>query len=443
MPVLDTSALAYQFKQTYGDKITDLFARHTMTYNQFDKSSRKAKIRPGGTGFYFSTRQGDVEGIGGRVENGPLPEPLAGDGVQGIITPRLIYAVIRMSGLAIEAGKGDAHAFVDAQSDATMNAYKSLVNDLNRQCHSDGWGLLGTTSAATTPGTSAATWTAAFDNDRGTRYMKKGMIVDFYQSTTLDVTASSVRISSINPITKVVTFEAIGDGKTYRDYHPIAAAQAYTVSAAAIASGSFLVRYGARLASHATTGTSRELCGLEAQYDDGTNQAAFEGITVATDPEFKANIMSNASVNRELTIDLMLAAMDMSAARSHSQVNLIRMGLGQRRKYFGLLSPDIRFAPKELKGGYETLAFSQNAAVEILVDPVTQPNCLYFEPKEAIKKYELTPIGWGGFDSNKMHWRQDYDQATMFLRCYTNLGVEERQSLTKVSDLTEPANAPW
>ncbi len=440
MTVMDTSALAYQFKQTYGDKITDLFARHTMTYNQFETSPRKAKIRPGGTGFYFSTRQGDVEGVGGRAENALLPEPLAGEGVQGIITPRLQYAVIRMSGLAIEAGKGDLHAFVDAQSDATMNAYKSLVNDLNRQCHADGYGLLGTLSAAATPDTTA-TWTATFANDRGVRYMKKGMICDFYNGTAIDQSASSVRISSINPVTQVITFEAAADA--YRDYHPITAAQAYSNAASAIADGSFLVRYGARLVTHATTNAHYEIMGLEGMYDDGTLLATFEGITIASDPEFKANIMDNSAVNRELSIDLMLAAMDMSAARSHTQVDLIRMGLGQRRKYFGLLSPDIRFAPQTLRGGYEVLAFSQNAAVEILVDPVTQPNVLYFEPKSCIKKYELTPIGWGGFDANKMHWRQDYDQTTMFLRTYCNLGVEERQALTKLSDLTEPASAPW
>ena len=117
MTILDTSALAYQFKRTYGNKITDLFARHSMTYNQFDKSPRKASVRPGGAGYYFSLRQGDVEGIGARVENALLPEPLPGDGVQGIITPRLIYAQIRMSGLALEAGKGDLAAFVDAQGD--------------------------------------------------------------------------------------------------------------------------------------------------------------------------------------------------------------------------------------------------------------------------------------------------------------------------------------
>ena len=440
MSILDTSALAYQFKQTYGDKITDLFARHTMTYNQFEKSPRKAKIRPGGTGFYFSTRQGDVEGVGGRGENALLPEPLAGDGVQGVITPRQIYAVIRMSGLAIEAGKGDLHAFVDAQSDATMNAYKSLVNDLNRQCHGDGYGLLGTTSAVATL-SAGTTWTAAFANDRGVRYMKKGMICDFYQSTTQDVDSSAVRISSINPVTQVVTFEKAVDA--YKAYHPLTVAQSYSAGTGTVPSGSFLVRYGARHAVHATTKAFYEIMGLEGLFDDGDLLAIFEGVTVASDPEFKANLMENSNVNRELSIDLMLAAMDMSAARSHSAVDLIRMGLGQRRKYFGLLSPDVRYAPQVLKGGYETLAFSQNAAVEILVDPVTQPNTLYFEPKSAIKKYELTPIGWGGFDANKMHWRQDYDQSTMFLRTYTNLGVEERQALTKLSDLTEPASAPW
>jgi len=440
MPISDTTALAYQFKQTYGKVITDLFARHSMTYNQFDKSPRKASVRPAGAGYYFALRQGDIEGIGARVENAPLPEPLPGEGVQGIITPKQIFAQIRMSGIAMEAGKGDLSAFVDAQGDATMNAYKSLVSDLNRQCHGDGWGLLGTSSAIATPAT-GATWTVTFNNDRGVRYMKKGMICDFYQTTVLDITASAVRISSINPVTKVVTFEA--SASAYKALHPITAAQSYTGSAATIASGSFLVRYGARLAAHLTTGASIELMGLDAMYDDGTNSASFEGITVASDPEFKANILGNSSVNRELSIDLMLAAMDMTAARSSSQVGLIRMGLGQRRKYYNLLAPDIRFTPGVLKGGYETLQFSQNAAVEILVDPVTQPNKLYFEPKGAIKKYELKTIGWGGPTNEKMHWRDGYDQVSMYLSTYTNLGVEERQSLTALTDLVEPSNAPF
>jgi len=440
--VLDTSALAYQFKRVYGDKIVDLFARHKMTYNQFSKSNRKAKIRPGGAGYYFSVRQGDVEGVGARAENKYLPEPMDGDGVQGVIVPKLNYAVIRMSGLAIEAGKGDVAAFVNAQGDATMNAYNSLVQDLNRQCWGDGFGLLGTASAAGTPSTSAV-WTVAFDNDRGVRYMKKGMICDFHESSTaIDQTASSVRISSINPNTKVVTFEKIADA--YRAYHPESATtRAYSNGVTAVAAASLLTRYGARLAAHTTSDTPYEMIGLNGMYDDGTLLAIFEGITIANDTEFKANLITNSSVNRELSIDLMLSAVDMTAARSTAGVDIIRMGLGQRRKYFALLAPDIRFAPAKLKGGYETLGFSQNAAIEIVVDPVSQPNRLYFEPTGAIKKYELKPIGWGGFDANKMHWREDYDQATMFLSCYSNLGVENRPGLTLLDDLVEPSNSPF
>lgn len=441
--VLDTTSLAYQFKRVYGDKITDLFARHTLTYHQFDKSPRKAKIKPAGAGYYFSTRQGDVEGVGARAENKFIPEPIDGDGVQGVIVPALNYGVVRMSGLAIEAGKGDVAAFVDAQGDATMNAYNSVVNDLNRQCWGDGFGLLGTTSAAATPSTST-TWTVPFANDRGTRYMKKGMICDFHESSTaIDQSASSVRISSINTATQVVTFEAMADA--YRAYHPESATtRAYSNGVTAIASGSFLTRYGARLAVHATSNTPIEMTGLNGMYDDGTLLATFEGITIANDPEFKANILSNSAVNRELSIDLMLAAVDMSAALSTPGVtDLIRLGMGQRRKYFGLLEADIRYQPTKMRGGYEVLSFSQNAAIEMVVDPVTQPNRMYFEQKGAIKKYELTPLGWGGFDPNKMHWREDYDQATMFLRTYSNLGVENRPCLTLLDDLTEPANSPW
>lgn len=437
---INTTEIAYQLKQTYGKEITDLFSRHTMTYNEFDKSDRKASVRPAGTGYYFSLRQGDVEGTGARWQGALLPEPLSGDGVQGIITPKQIYAVIRMEGLAMEAGNSDINAFVNVQSDAVKNAYNSLINDLNRQCHGDGFGLLGTTSATATPSTST-TWTATFNNDRGTRYMKKGMVCDFYNSTAIDESSSAVRILSINPITKVVTFEA--NAGLYKAYHPLSGASAYTGTNDTIASGSFLVRYGARAATHATSNTAYELNGLNACYDDGTLIATFEGVTVANDPEFKANILGNSSVNRELSIDLMLAAMDMSQARSGVRADIMRMGLGQRRKYFALLSPDIRFAPQVLKGGYEKLAFSQDASVTITVDPVTQPNRIYFEPKGAIKKYELTPIGWGGFDSNKMHWRQDYDQATMFLRVYTQLGVENRPSLTVLDDLTEPASTAF
>lgn len=438
---IDTTAIANQLKRVYGNMITELFARHDMTYNQFAKTNRRAAYKPAGAGYYFAVGQEDIQSVGARDEGVYMPEPLQRRTVQGVITPKAIYATLRMSGLAMSAGKGNVAAFVDAQGDATMSVYKSLVVDLNRQCWGDGHGALATLSAAGTTSTSA-TWDLVCDNDTGVRYLRPGMVVDIYTSAGAPIEAAcSQRIRSINPVTKTVTMYA--NANTWRTYHPNATMAAYAASnGASVASGAVIVRQGARDESFATSDTPVEMVGLMGHYDDGTRLATHEGITVATYPEFVANILSNSSVNREISIDLMLAAMDMTNAKSEGgSPDLIRMGLGQRRKYFGLLAPDIRFAPGQLRGGYEQLDFSQNSAVKIVVDPMTQPNKVFFENSTAIKKYELEPIGWGGFDPNKMHWRERYDEANMYLRVYTNLGVEARNALTLLDDLTEPDNS--
>jgi hypothetical protein len=102
--------------------------------------------------------------------------------------------------------------------------------------------------------------------------------------------------------------------------------------------------------------------------------------------------------------------------------------------------PDVRFAPTVLKGGYETLTFSGgDGSLEIIVDPVCQPNRIYFFPDDIIKKYELTPLGWGNLDGSQLHQRASYDEWDAFLRCYTNLGCETRNCLTVLKDLVEPS----
>ena len=443
MGVVDTTAVTNVLKRVYGNRLTNLFARQKQAYNHFDKSNRRAQVKPGGAGYYFGLRRSDIESVGARLENKYLPDPLSYDAVQGTITPRLMYGVLRLSGLAVESGKTDIQAFASIQGDAIMSMYNALIVDLNRMTWGDGYGKLATFSTAATPNTTA-TWTATFDNDLGVRYLRKGMVCDVYTSSgAVDTSASSIRISAINPTTRVVTFEAhlTGTSNLYRAKHPNTAAQSYSPAAGAIAADSVLVRYGARDDSFAITDSSREMMGMLGMFDDGTLITTFEGVSTTTYPEFKANVLGNSDINRELTIDNMLAACDMTATRSEKTVGRIWLGLGQRRKYFGLLSPDVRYAPATFVGGYETLRFSQDAAIEMRIDPYCQPNRLFFEPRGEIKKYELTSLGWGGLDQQRMHWRQDYDQATAFLRIYTELGVEDRRSLTVLEDLTEPAGS--
>ncbi|HHT9147318.1 MAG TPA: hypothetical protein ACFYD4_16820, partial [Candidatus Wunengus sp. YC61] len=62
----------------------------------------------------------------------------------------------------------------------------------------------------------------------------------------------------------------------------------------------------------------------------------------------------------------------------------------------------------------------------------------FFMPDGVIKKYELTPLGWGNLDGSQLHQRASYDEYDAFLRIYTNLGAEQRNNLTLLYDLQEP-----
>jgi hypothetical protein len=330
------------------------------------------------------------------------------------------------------------NAFVEGLSDAVDDIYQSLIRDMNRQSCGDGFGLLATLSGASDAlTTSSTTWTITCNNDLGVRRLIPGMVVDFFDGTAIDQSSVASRISTVDYSGKTAEMEP-NDG-TFKTNHPIVAARSYTIATDAVPSGAYIVRLGAREASHATTNLPVEMTGLDGIFDDGTLLATYENVLVASYPQWRANVLGNSSVNRELTLDLMLQALDLTRTQSGKNVRLMRMGLGQRRKYANLLLPDVRFAPAALRGGYEELTFSGgDGAVKIIIDPDLSPNKIYCEPEGAIQKYEMKELGWGNLDQ-QIHQRAGYDEWDQFLRIYTNLGVEQRNCLTLIKDLIEPS----
>jgi hypothetical protein len=430
----DYSAIADTLKTVYGEGLENQFNDEIMTYNLFPKSDRI----PGGEGYAFGLRYARTQSVGARNEAQHLPDPLVGKYDKGLILPKQMYGVLKLSGKAMHMARSNVMSFVNTLQDQVADAYQSVIVDLNRMAHGDGSGKIATLSEASDTLSVAATWTVTCDNTLGVTYAQEGMLVDFYDGASVDESSVASRIDYINPSDKTIEMEAnAGD---YKANHPQTGFSAYTIVAEAVPTAATMVKLGARDAAYASSDTPVEMIGLEAIYDDGTALSTFENITVSTNPKWSANIIDNSSVDRELSLDLMLQACDVTRFRSGKKVNIIRMGLGQRRKYANLLLPDVRFAPGQLKGGYETFSFAGgDGSIEIIVDPMTQPGKIYFEPKDIIKRYEVAGLGWGeGLNNDNMQWRSGYDEFELFLRVYTNLGVENRNSLTKISDLVEP-----
>lgn len=432
---IDTTSITDLLQEVYGDGITNQFVDEVTTYNQFAKA--ESKYSPRGKGYHFAISNSNPQGVGARGEGQILPDPLVGKYDQGKISPKYIYGAIRVTGPSMEAGRGAIAAFVDTLSEEVDRVYKSVVVDLNRMANGDGFGLLGTLSEESDAlTTSATTWTCTFDNALATKYMHDGMLVDFFQGAAIDQSSVASRISAVDTVNKTVEME-FNDG-TYKAQHPIVAARSYTIATDTVASGSLMVKLGSRRASHATSDDPYELTGLQGIFDDGTLVSTFENIVVANFPKWKATILGNSSVDRELTINLMLQALDASRTRGGDNISTMRMGLGQQRKYANLLTPDVRFAPQKLKGGYITLTFAGGSGnVDIVIDPYNQPGVIYFEPDKCIKKYEMLPLGFGNVDPS-LKQRAGYDEYDQFLKIYTNLGVEKRSGLVLLKDLVEP-----
>ena len=439
----DLTAITDTLKYVYGSGITNQFADEKTTYNLFSVSDRK----PRGLSYEFSVRYARAQGTGARAESAKLPDPLVGKFDKGRIVPKFVYGSIRLTGPMIEAAKSDVAAFVDGMADSVDDIYQSIIVDLNRMCYSDGMGKLGTVYAAQATGADTnAAWSVTFKSKTGVHYFQPGMLVDFYNAAGTKPTPATntksilaARVSAVYPSTNKVKFESYG--ATYNANHPLYAA-AHTGTKQAVPVSGIAIKAGARELTQATTeftsAKAIEMMGLLGIFDNDTLLASFENIDTGSYPQWRANVLSNSGVARELSIDLLLQAMDLTRVVSGAQPSRMFMGLGQRRKYANLLLPDVRFQPTVLKGGYETLSFAAgDGTVSFVIDPMCQNQHIFLEPSGVIQRYEMSPLGWGSIDQ-QWHQRSGYDEWDAFLRIYTNLGVEKRNCLTLVKDLVEP-----
>jgi hypothetical protein len=428
-----TTSITDTLKLVYGDGLKEQFAQEETLWNRLPKSNKV----PAGLGYEFSVSFADPQGVGARAESGKLPDPLVGKFDKATVLPKFCYGASRLTGPALEAGKGNAAAFIDAQTNQIQGIYRSFLHDLNRQCWGDGFGKLATLSVASdTLDTNASnTWNVTCNNALGVRYLRPGMLVDFYAGSAVDQSSVASRIKWVDTANKIAVME--GNDGTYKTNHPIATHAGYTIVAEVVPNAATMVKMGTRVASFATTDTAYEMTGLLGIFDDSSLITTFQGINASTTYQWRSNILKNSGTLRELTEDLLLQAADTTRTNSGKNPEVMYMGQGMRRKLANLFLPDVRFTPQELKGGYETLTFSAGGVpIEVVVDPVGQPNSIFMATKDAVEKFELKSLGWLDYDQ-MMHQRSGYDEWDFVLALYGNLGTAQRNCTTLIGDLVE------
>ena len=389
-----------------------------------EKSSRKWQ----GRAVVFPINLSRNSGVGARGASGTLPSAGNQGYVESRIGSKFLYGRIEVSGPVIAASRGDKGAFVSALKSEISGMRRDLRVDMARQTYgnntnglSDGATTLGmqtgvvaqanggTVNVVATAGGTAVT----FDNP-GTRYLKKGMRLQIGLKTDLDGDTDAFEVVSVtSPTVAVLKHIETGGGTK------------------AVNDNNFVARGD-------TGGNSfdSEIMGLDFMVSD---QGTLQTIDPSTDPEWKANVLSGpgGGATRPLSLELMQLAIDNTDEVSGEEPDLIIGHHSIRREYINLLTSDVRYAPEQLKGGFQKLTYSGGTnPITFEFDRYAPYNKVYFLHTKDIKQYVLQDWKWADRDGSVMNRVANQDSWEAFMCWYGNLGLDRRHSQTVLQDIS-------
>jgi len=394
----------------------------------------KSKRKWSGRRILFPIHLRRNHGVGARGESGKLPTAGRQEYVESKINAKFMYGRIELTGVVIAASEGDKGAFASALRTEVEGLRRDLRVDMNRQVWgnpvaSAGGGAAGndtlsnnTSILAQTSGNPASTAaqaevTVTFDNP-GTRYLKAGMVLNFGAMTGTDQgpTAGAKRMQVVSvPTTTTAVLKNIN---------------ATGGAAVDIADNDVCV-----LGDDVDNAFNKEITGLSFMVSDSDDN--FQTVDTGLNPEWKANVLDNGGDNRPLSLELMQLAIDTADEVAGAEPNLVMGHHSIRREYINLLTSDVRYAPEQLKGGFQKLTYAGGTTpMPLEFDRHAPYNKLFFLNTNDIKLYVMKDWAFADRDGNSFSRMANSDSWEAFMCWYGNLGLERRFSQTVLSDIT-------
>lgn len=305
MAIIDVSSSNGILKDVYSkDEIKDLWNKENVTINKIKKTNERFD---GAKWVLNHGVLGAERGIGSSREKATLREGGVSTNIKPEVTEKTFYARGEITGQDIEKGKTDAGAFAKVLTYNIDQVHQLGMKELNCQLFRNGLGRLAQVNGAVSAGT-----TVTFDNGHAT-HIRENMYIDIYNGSTREV--DSALVTSVDSINNT-----------------------FTVSAAITASDN---SYIYREDTFDTTTTGIELDGLPKGSDDGTDFPVFQGITIATYPQYKGLVANRSSAN--FSLDFILQMDERSRTRGGKVANVVISHPAQQRKYIDLVVPHIEY----------------------------------------------------------------------------------------------------
>lgn len=399
----DRTTIFALMKEVYDPMIAEQQNLTAFTWNEFDENSTD-EMKLGGKGWVFENNMGgNQEGIGARAERGTLPSAGHQRWFQGTVLPKYHYGTWELTGPMIMSAKRNIEAFANSQTSEMQRLTKDVIKDLNRVVWGDGTGQLGLVKSDEGGNEFQVSGADAI-------YFRLNQVIDVFETTT-----TTIRDSMTARTVDAMAVQADGDVEI-----------TYSGAAQTVVANDQITRSGAQ---------ANEMLGIKAAIDDGTLLVTYHGVSRTTYPLFKGNVLSNGGTLRNISLDLHQQAIDACQEMGGEDPDWLRMNQGQRRKFFDLVAPDVRFQPMEFRAGFRRLSYN---GIEVTVDIDHPRGESTYVRRDKFYKYTMFPLGILDLDGQTMRQVVNQDLWRGHIAMYGNLATKNPNCHARITDLQEP-----
>lgn len=390
----------------WGDKVTPQMITATPLLTKVKATKEGIVNDVGGRRVVSPLRVAYGQGLGARSAGDPLPTARNQQFASMNFGMKKMISRVEVLGEAWRSTEGAGpKAFIALLRGSINDALGSHAKELNGTLYRNGTG----NRATVTVGVVLAPNVAGNITVGNAQYLSQGMLVDFFTGAVVVVNGTNIVVNSVDLETGVVNVTS--------------------TLATTITVGDNVYRAGNK---------DKEIMGLDGIVGDLSGLATLQGITVATNPFWRAKELDNGGVPRALTITLMQQAFDASRAQTNESPDMIVGDYVQERKYADLLITQRQFRqenqPLKLDGGRAGLEFN---GVVFMPDTDCQAGRIYFLNTKYLKMFQQFGYQWVTSPDAKFMWSRvaGFDSYEAVAIYEAEMAVTRRNTQAKLVDL--------
>jgi hypothetical protein len=397
----DTASLEGIFVRNY-DRGSQIFEEQQNLKAKSWKKFKVSPLKPSADGVYSVVSMSGNEAGGAQNENEGFQQAGSLDPVQPKIQAKNVMWPFEVTGRAINLSATNTQAFATAIDSQQKDNIKRMFSDLNRQSLGIGTGQMSLVNGA-----GVATNTIVVDNAIPFR---RGMRIDILVTLAGAKEVSGALITAVDYTTKTLT---ISTNETFSD-------------------NSIITKIGQR-DGVAAGQLGKELTGIRAIANDVTLSADFQGVPIASNPEWVGNIVDG--LNSPVSQDLLQQLRDRNEIIGGGTCDWLVSGHGQKRIFINTEIQKTRYEPTKIEAGTTVLKWDD---LEWFVDKDYEPFELGMYCSEYLEKFQCKDPEISKISGLSYYQVNGFDKIGGYYAYYGDIGTWKRNAHGRLINLTEP-----